>query len=93
MGKHKPKKKKFSKPLDRGVDQSEEEFSDSQVNKMEKRKDPKNPNQSKQTPLSKKEKCKDKSIQSVPPWWPGSSLKIIKVNCYVRHNFIQTLVI
>ena len=24
----------------------------------------------------------------VPPWWPGSSSKIIKVNCYVRHNFI-----
>ena len=24
----------------------------------------------------------------VPPWWPGSSLKIIKVNSYVRDNFI-----
>ena len=24
----------------------------------------------------------------VPLWWPGSSLKIIKVNSYVRHNFI-----
>ena len=24
----------------------------------------------------------------VPPWWPGSSSKIIKVNGYVRHNFI-----
>ena len=24
----------------------------------------------------------------VPPWRPGSSSKIIKVNGYVRHNFI-----
>ena len=25
---------------------------------------------------------------NVPPKWPGSSLKIIKANSYVRHNFI-----
>ena len=30
---------------------------------------------------------------NVPPWWTGSSSKIIKANSYVRHNFIQTLVI
>ena len=31
----------------------------------------------------------EKSLKdSVPPWWPGSSSKIIKVNGYVRHNFI-----
>ena len=27
-------------------------------------------------------------VADVPPWWPGSSSKIIKVNGYVRHNFI-----
>ena len=30
---------------------------------------------------------------SLPPCWTGSNLKIIKANSYVRHNFIQTLVI
>ena len=30
---------------------------------------------------------------TVPPWWSGSNSKIIKADCYVRHNFIQTLVI
>ena len=28
------------------------------------------------------------AVTSVPPWWTGSSSKIIKVNSYVRHNFI-----
>ena len=28
------------------------------------------------------------TIINVPPWWPGSSSKIITVNSYVRHNFI-----
>ena len=40
-----------------------------------------------------KEVSGDSSESYVPPWWPGSSLKIIKVNGYVRHNFIETLVI
>ena len=30
----------------------------------------------------------DKYLINVPPWWSGSSSKIIKVNSYVRHNFI-----